>query len=68
MFSMNENIFYGRHDLHKKYTVQKLKKSQQKHPVYEDKIDTRRKAIKVSGKLYDQYNFCKKFGLKIWFE
>ena len=42
-------------------TFHKLKK-QQKHPVYEDKSDTRRKVVKVRGtlmqKLYVQNNFC----------
>ena len=32
-------------------TFHKLKKTQQKHPVYEDKSDTRRKVIKVRGTL-----------------
>ena len=42
-------------------TFHKLKK-QQKHPVYEDKSDTRRKVVKVRGtlmrKLYVRNNFC----------
>ena len=32
-------------------TFHKLKKKSQKHPVYEDKSDTRRKVIKVRGTL-----------------
>ena len=37
-------------------TFHKLKK-QQKHPVYEDKSDTRRKVIKVRGTLIKNFMF-----------
>ena len=32
-------------------TFHKLKKNSKKHPVYEDKSDTRRKVVKVRGTL-----------------
>ena len=35
----------------KNTTVHKLKKTEKKHPVYEDKSDSRRKVVIVRGKL-----------------
>ena len=35
----------------KNTTVHKLKKQKKKHPVYEDKSDSRRKVVLVRGKL-----------------
>ena len=35
----------------RKATFRKLKKTEKKHPVYEDKSDARRKVVKVRGTL-----------------
>ena len=48
MFSMYQNIFHGRiyHDVREKYNCSQTEK-QKKHPVYEDKSDSRRKVVIV---------------------
>ena len=52
MFSINWNIFYRRisHNVSEKCYLSQTEK-QQKHPVYEDKSDTRRKVVIVRGTL-----------------
>ena len=49
MFTINYNIFYGRisHDAREKCYLSQSEKNSKKHPVYENKSDTRRKVVKV---------------------
>ena len=50
MFSINRTYFMDVFNMTyvKNTTVHKLKKTQQKHPVYKDKSDSRRKVVIVS--------------------
>ena len=49
MISINYDIFYGdiSHDVSEKCYFSQTENTAKKHPIYEDKSDTRRKVVKV---------------------